>query len=716
MSIMALIAMAAILLSDVDVARAQCTWYDELMHVEGHGALDGEARDVAFAAGFAYVAAADAGLHVVNVSDPAQPLLVATVDTPGQARGVAVSSDLVFVADLLEGLLVVDASDPAAPEIAGSLPLAGRALGVVVEGDHAYVAARESGMHIVDVSQPAQPALVATVDTPGEASFVALSGDHACVADSSQGLQIIDVSDVAQPEIIGSVDTPGSALGVAVWGSLAYVADGLDGLHVVSIETPTAPHIVSTRATLGSAVGVAIAGRHALVADYYWPGLLSFDLSDPVAPLFAGGVRTLRAWRVATAGDVAYVASAESGLDVVDISSPFGAPPVGQADVPWASEVTVRGPHAYVLGDHGLYAVDVADPAAPVLGGLGATTAIARDLALTATHAFVVGSDFEGCLSVFDIQSPMQPALVSEQWLPDSPSGIAVTGDHALFTDRHGLRVVRIDDPTQPEVVTLLDLVGRPWDVAVDGDHAYVAADDGGGFQVVDISDVENPVHVAGLPLDCGSITIVGSLAYLTPGPRIVDISDPLAPYLVASIDVAAPTMSVAASGSYAYVATLWHGVHVFDVSTPASPAFVTVFRTIDRASDVFLADDVLYVADTQGGLLTLWPQCEQTTAVAPGTAAGLSRGLLRANPNPFASSTRIAYELPGDASVSLRIYDVSGRLLRVLDSDAPRTRGEHAVWWDGRDARDRPVPSGIYFVRLDAPGTDRTERVLRIR
>ncbi len=72
--------------------------------------------------------------------------------------------------------------------------------------------------------------------------------------------------------------------------------------------------------------------------------------------------------------------------------------------------------------------------------------------------------------------------------------------------------------------------------------------------------------------------------------------------------------------------------------------------------------------------------------------------------PNPFNPSTSIHYELPADSQVRLSVYDLSGRLVRVLE-DAFQQAGEHSVRWDGRDGRGNTQASGLYFVRLNAGG-----------
>jgi hypothetical protein len=88
----------------------------------------------------------------------------------------------------------------------------------------------------------------------------------------------------------------------------------------------------------------------------------------------------------------------------------------------------------------------------------------------------------------------------------------------------------------------------------------------------------------------------------------------------------------------------------------------------------------------------------------------------LRQNlPNPFNPTTRIEFGLKDATRVSLRIYDASGRLVRVL-VEGNRPAGRHAEMWDGRNAGGLQVASGIYFYRLTAGRFDQTNKMVLVR
>jgi hypothetical protein len=84
--------------------------------------------------------------------------------------------------------------------------------------------------------------------------------------------------------------------------------------------------------------------------------------------------------------------------------------------------------------------------------------------------------------------------------------------------------------------------------------------------------------------------------------------------------------------------------------------------------------------------------------------------------PNPFNPSTTIWYDVPaGGGNVSLRIYDVSGRLVRVL-VDGHQAEGSRSVTWDGTGDRGTSLASGVYFYRMTAPGFDETKKMVLLR
>jgi hypothetical protein len=83
--------------------------------------------------------------------------------------------------------------------------------------------------------------------------------------------------------------------------------------------------------------------------------------------------------------------------------------------------------------------------------------------------------------------------------------------------------------------------------------------------------------------------------------------------------------------------------------------------------------------------------------------------------PNPFNPRTTIRFDLPVAGQARLSIYDLAGRLVRILvEGEIPA--GSHEAVWDGRDESGRAVPSGSYLARLVAGGKVEGVRLSLVR
>jgi len=87
----------------------------------------------------------------------------------------------------------------------------------------------------------------------------------------------------------------------------------------------------------------------------------------------------------------------------------------------------------------------------------------------------------------------------------------------------------------------------------------------------------------------------------------------------------------------------------------------------------------------------------------------------LRVRPGPTRSSATVEYQIGVWGAATLRVYDVSGRLVRTL-VDGRQAKGGHSVVWDGRSNDGREVSSGVYFVRLETEGVGSVAKTLVLR
>ncbi len=602
------------------------------------------ANGVAVAGDYAFVADANSGLQVIDISDPQHPALVGTYNTPGFANRVAITGDHALVADGEYGLRVIDISDPVHPLTAGSYNTPGEAHDVTFAGDYAYVADGGPGLHVIDISNPASPSLAGTCDTPGAAYGVAVSGDYAFVADYGYGLQVIDISDPTHPALVGSVDTS-EARSVTISGVHAFVADTYSGLRVIDVSDPENPLLVGTCDTPEIAYGVTVWGDRAFVADAN-SGLQVIDISDPTSPVLAGTCDTPSMARdVTVAGDYAFVADYSSGLQVVSISHPTLPVLVAHHSTSdQARGVTISGDRAYVAEEYsGLRVIDISDPTNPVFVGTCDTPGYAQSVTVSGAHAFV--ADLGGGLQVIDISNPGNPFLEGTYNTPGAAYEVVVWGDHAFVADDvSGLQVIDVGDPANPALVGTCDTPGQAHGVAVSGGYAFVADGDP-GLRVIDISNPVSPMLMGACdtPGWATGITVSGDRAFVSDsnsGLQVIDISDPANPVLVGACDTPGTAWGVTVSGDHAYVADLDAGFHVVDVTDPANPRLVGTCDTEGWASAVTVSGDHAFVADQVSGI-----QVIQISQSEVDTDNNVGRSLAVATSNAAVLRSRLATE-----------------------------------------------------------------------
>jgi hypothetical protein len=96
-------------------------------------------------------------------------------------------------------------------------------------------------------------------------------------------------------------------------------------------------------------------------------------------------------------------------------------------------------------------------------------------------------------------------------------------------------------------------------------------------------------------------------------------------------------------------------------------------------------------------------------------TSASYPLALANRGANPAGGTLALRYSVPARTDVRLRIYSVTGRLVRTL-VNSPMDPGEWTAPWNGRDDRGAEVASGVYFVRLETAAGQRGLKVTWLR
>ena len=231
-----------------------------------------------YAFGKLYVAAHGAGVRVYDVDPQGRPAdLTTTVSGFENAWKLTVEGDFAWVADAEGGVKVLDLANPAMPVLVGTVITPAFARDVEVHEGRMYVAMGGDGVAVYDVSAPPQAVQVGVIEAQGSAQGVSAANGELAVAMWSH-IAIYDAVNLQllATERVRKFPAFDQVLGVAKAGDVVFAAEW-EGLHVVQFrEGYVAPDIyveeelLSFSASEESAVAVIVENR----------GLLPLEVSN----------------------------------------------------------------------------------------------------------------------------------------------------------------------------------------------------------------------------------------------------------------------------------------------------------------------------------------------------------------------------------------------------------------------------------------------------
>jgi len=684
----------------------------------------------------AYMAASGAGLAIYNVVDPVNPILLGVADTPQSCLNVVVDGDYAYVADFWgPGFCVIEVADPSNPFVVGTAGLMTSSFFVnvaVVKPDTVFAVDNYYGVRMFDVSDPTNPDMYGGIPDPGFPWDLDVEGVTLYVTNHNSILKIYDVTGCVDPELIEVATLPGPGYSVDVVGDFAYVACGHSGLQIVDVSDPENPQDVGN---LGfppddfftKFIRVHVVGdlAYLIMADNNGdPGIAIVNVSYPAAPYLVNTLGTYAqndTYGLFVAGDYAYLGAQEKGLLVADVSntaSPAFTSSYVELDF-FPRAVAASGDYAYVLDQYfGFRVMDITTAPAPTLLATVDLPGGAFKAVLDGGLAYV--ADNAGGLQIVDIADPNTPEIIGSIMPFGTQDDVDVQGTFAyLASPTRGLQIVDVSDPTTPSLRGEINPPGTTRGVAVDGDHAYLACQFN-GLQVADITNPDDPniigeLDIEGWPENVYLARGHAFLCTMEDGLYIVDISNPAAPEWVSTLITPGQAWDVVVDGDLAYIADIEGGLQVADITDLSDPRYLGCVDTPNHtAYGVALAGDRVCIADWEGGFHVIGTQCVPSAVLEENVPP--SHLSMKAFPNPFNPRTTIAFDLPIRGSVSLRVFDMSGRLVRNLIAAEDHTPGRHEVVWNGRDDVGRQVASGTYFYHLEVGQFTETKRMVLVK
>ncbi len=169
----------------------------------GEAEVPERADDVRVAATTAYVADGRNGLVTFDVSNPGAPRQLGSWPMPNGAKSIVLAGSTAVVANY-QVIQLLDVSDPGDPELLATIPdvdISQR--GLALSGNLLF-AADERTLRIYDISDPGAPVVLGSVETQLWITGVAVAGSTVLVAGEGAAWETVDVSNPANPVLVGS--------------------------------------------------------------------------------------------------------------------------------------------------------------------------------------------------------------------------------------------------------------------------------------------------------------------------------------------------------------------------------------------------------------------------------------------------------------------------------------------------------------------------------
>lgn len=277
-------------------------------------AASGSAFTPFYSNGKVYVAYGTAGMRIIDVTTPNNAALLSTANLGGDSRGVVVSGNYAYVAARDSGVYVVDVTNSASPVKIKTIKTP-RARGIAISGTKVYAAVSDSGMAVIDITTPASASVIAYTGSSVYGENVAVQGNTAGLTDYSK-ITFFDVTNPKTPVKKGT--TPSFKTGnegFAIAGNYAYIPDG-DSLKIFNITNLNSPLLASKIFTGGYGYTAVVDGKYCYVASE-GTGVRAININNPASPVEEGyydGVPKSRG--VAANSRYVYVAEITDGVSI----------------------------------------------------------------------------------------------------------------------------------------------------------------------------------------------------------------------------------------------------------------------------------------------------------------------------------------------------------------------------------------------------------------
>ncbi len=416
-----------------------------------------------------------------------------------------------------------------------SFVLDGHAFDMEMRGDFLIAAVGEYGLTIYDASTDTlvEVARYSEINLPLD---VELAGDYMYVA-SGDGFFIFDASALPSLQVLSSLTFDGYPDHVRVKDTFAFVLEG-DTLHVLSVARADSPYVISRYALQGDGWDLELAGNLLAVAE----GNSGLELLDVSSPAYIQPLSSIWIPGIATSSIIVDTFLVVSNLlydtRIYLISNPREPQPFYSSFAPCVS-LRLAGDYLYCADrSHGIVWIDDASDFPYLLPYFDIPTpGNIRSLELVGDYIYT-GSNFEGIL-VFDRDLSPWP---TRSYLYFSPLQLKKYGNYlyALVWTQLSIFDVSVPDSLAPVSTAYIGVVQN--DIDVENSLVATVSYSDSTLRVFDVSSPEDPVLKDSVKVDIFPLRVAVDYPRIyvsgVGGMRIYDASDPQNVSLIGSYPI----------------------------------------------------------------------------------------------------------------------------------------------------------------------------------
>ncbi len=397
--------------------------------------------------------------------------------------------------------------------------------------------------------------------------------------------------------------------------------------------------------------------------------------------------------------------------------------------------------------------INIARPDSPfVVTKIDTLSGRLQALCVFPPYLFSIGWNSRGnFLKAFDISNLPGSILLDSIVIPTYVTRDMASQSGYLYFSADSLRLADAVNPESLHYLGVIDSVRFAGRLSIGNNYLYELVS-ACSLLVYDLTNPSSPQKIGSCPLPyCGSLIksepfYRDSLIYYPQADilsgnislHIVNVADPFNPFLLATspgtgADVQ-KACDIAVSGKFAYATMCCYPVEpvakkhrlqepapqiaIFDISDPANPFPVWIneydyryyYSGIDSRGDTiyFCNGDSFYIY-----VDSLWTDIEEKPLIPNPEIVKL-----QVYPNPFSKLINISFGIghpdrithssygTGSAKgIELKIFDVSGRIVKTFNLASCFLLPASAVSWDGRDDKGNMLETGVYFILLIRDG-----------